>query len=75
MLALALAVVVAAVIVGMGSLYLGRPRRDDEVERFHRARQMTTEWARSGVSRPRLVDDAMPAEPMPEPEREPADIS
>jgi len=77
MLALAVAVVVAAVIVGLGSLLIGRPRRDDEVERFHRARRMTTEWARSGVGRPTLVDDAAPAAPAPEPvaPREHADIA
>lgn len=73
MLALALAVVVAAVIVGLGSLFMGRPRRDDEVERFHRARSLTTEWARSGVSRPNLVDDAALVDPPRE--REPVEAA
>lgn len=60
MLALAVAVVVAAVVVGVGSLLLNRPHPVDEVERFHRAAHLTTEWARAGVGQPRLVDDAAP---------------
>jgi hypothetical protein len=58
MLPLVLALLVAAAIIGIGSLLTGRHRYDDEVERFHRARHLTTEWARSGVGRPQLVDDA-----------------
>lgn len=85
MLVLALAVVVAVLVVGLGSLLLGRPRQDDEVERFHRARRMTTEWARSGVTRPNLVEDAVLPDPPhesapayendPAYQREPADVS
>jgi len=57
MLALSLAVVVAAVLVMAGRLVSQPRRRDDEIERFHRARQMTTEWARDGVTRPVFADD------------------
>jgi hypothetical protein len=51
-LVLLLAVAIAGVAVAFISIALGRGRRFDDVERFHRARQMTTEWARSGVSSP-----------------------
>jgi hypothetical protein len=56
MLALTLAVVVAALLVMAGSR-LHRPRRrDDEVARFLKAREMTTQWAREGVTRPVFAD-------------------
>jgi hypothetical protein len=53
----------AAVIVGAAALILprfGNDRRLHEVDRFHRAGQITSEWARSGVTQPVLVEDAAP---------------
>ena len=38
--------IVGAVALGVALLAVGRPARGDDVERFHRARQMTTEWSR-----------------------------
>jgi hypothetical protein len=51
-LVLVLLVAIAAVVVGVGSLLFGAGRRFDDVERFHRARGITTEWARAGVTSP-----------------------
>lgn len=64
--------VIIAAIVFVGVVLLGsvvwRTGRTDEIERFHRARQMTTEWARgSGPSEPApsAPDDAVgPAHPV-----------
>ena len=53
----AIAVAVVAVLVPA----LSRQRRFNEVDRFHRARAMTTEWARSGVTRP-VVSQQEPSE-------------
>jgi hypothetical protein len=39
---------------------LGRSRRFNEVDRFHRASRMTTEWARSGVTRPVIASQETP---------------
>jgi hypothetical protein len=47
-----LLIAVAAVVVGVGSVLLGAGRGFDDVERFHRARGITTGWARDAVSRP-----------------------
>lgn len=55
----------AAVIVGIVALILprfGRDHRLQEVDRFHRAGQITSGWARAGVTQPVLVDDAVPRE-------------
>ena len=57
MLVLSLAAVVAAAVVMIGSIVMKNPRRNDEVERFHRARQMTTEWARVGVTEPPVAPE------------------
>ena len=57
MITVLLAVVIAAALLGLGRLLLGRSRTDDEVERFHRARQMTTDWARAGVTQPVFADE------------------
>jgi hypothetical protein len=60
----------AAVVVGIAALVLprfGSDRRLHEVDRFHRAGQITSEWARSGVSQPVLVDDAAPRDADAEP--------
>jgi len=60
---LAVIVIVALVAAAAGLLLvgLGRSRRFDEVERFHRASAMTTEWARRGVTSPVIAVDE-PAE-------------
>jgi hypothetical protein len=53
----------AAVVVGLAAFILprfGNDRRLHEVDRFHRAGQITSEWARSGVTQPVLVEDAAP---------------
>ena len=52
MLVLVILVAVGAVIIGAGSLLFGAGRSFDDVERFHRARGITTGWARDGVVRP-----------------------
>jgi len=54
--------VLVAVAVALG-LAVWAPRllrndRLDDVERFHRARAMTTAWARSGVTQPVFADEA-----------------
>jgi hypothetical protein len=64
---LAAAVVVLAIALVLPRL--GRDRRLHEVDRFLRAGQITSDWARAGVTQPVLVDDAAPrdddAEPTP----------
>ena len=52
MLVLVLLIAIGAVIAGAGSLLFGAGRSFDDVERFHRARGITTGWARDGVVRP-----------------------
>ncbi|MBV9097830.1 MAG: hypothetical protein JO079_07215 [Frankiaceae bacterium] len=47
-------VAIAAILIGTGAVALGRGRQFNDVERFHRARGITTGWARSGVTRPVL---------------------
>jgi hypothetical protein len=58
----------AAIVVGAVALLLprfGRDRRLHEVDRFHRAGQITSGWARDGVTQPVLVDEAAPRESAP----------
>jgi hypothetical protein len=58
----------AAIVVGAIALCLpriGRDRRLHEVDRFHRAGQITSGWARDAVTQPVLVDDAAPREAVP----------
>ena len=61
--------IVAAAMVAVGTVLLTvrRPAKGDEVERFHRARQMTTEWSRRyaatghlDVPRPSPAEDDVP---------------
>ena len=52
MLVLVLLIAIGAVVVGTGSLFFGAGRSFDDVERFHRARGITTGWARESVVRP-----------------------
>jgi hypothetical protein len=51
-LVLVFLVAIAAILVGSGVVALGRSRQFNDVERFHRARGITTGWARSGMTRP-----------------------
>jgi hypothetical protein len=51
------AVLVVAGLVALAPRLL-RDQRLDDVERFHRARAMTTEWARAGVTQPVFADEA-----------------
>lgn len=62
MVALLLAVVIAAALVTFGSLLVRRPRRDDEVERFHRARRLTTGWAQTGAPPPVFAEELLEQE-------------
>ena len=41
-----LAIVVGVCVLGAALIAFSRKPRGDEVQRFHRARQMTTEWSR-----------------------------
>ena len=53
----------AAVVVAVTAFVLprfGRDHRLQEVDRFHRAGQITSDWARAGVTQPVLVEDAAP---------------
>jgi hypothetical protein len=52
-LAIVVVVLIGAAVGLFVSLGLGR-RRYNEVERFHRAREMTTAWSRAGVTSPLL---------------------
>jgi hypothetical protein len=45
MVLLLLIVAAGAVLLGVGSIAAGARRRPDEVERFHRARGITSGWA------------------------------
>ena len=45
-LVLIIAIAAGATLIGVVSLTWGRGRRFDDVERFHRAAAMTTEWSR-----------------------------
>lgn len=64
---------VCAVVAAVATL--GRTARPDEVERFHRARAMTTEWSRHypAPQRPDLVDGLPAQQEQGDREREPAE--
>ena len=52
--------IVAAALSAAGALLLvavGRSRQFNDVDRFHRASAMTTEWARQGVTTPVIVEE------------------
>jgi hypothetical protein len=51
-LAVLIVIAVAAGIVMLAAAAFGRHRHFNEVDRFHRASRMTSEWARAGVTRP-----------------------
>ncbi len=52
MVYLLIALVVVGVLLALLPLVMRRDRRLDEVERFHRARQMTTGWSMTGAHPP-----------------------
>lgn len=70
MLAILVAVGVLGLILLLAPRFTRRSSHDD-VARFHRARYITNEWARQGVTRPVFTDGAQRAEPH-ERESEPA---
>jgi hypothetical protein len=47
-------VTAAAAVVLVG---VGRSRHFSDIDRFHRASAMTTEWARQGVTAPPIVEE------------------
>jgi type II secretory pathway pseudopilin PulG len=51
---------ILAAVAAAGAAALGRSRRFNEVDRFHRASRMTTEWARAGVTKPVIADQHQP---------------
>ena len=51
-LAVLIVIAIGAGIVILAGTALSRHRHFNEVDRFHRASRMTSEWARSGVTRP-----------------------
>lgn len=67
-----LIVVLAVLVLGSALTALGRKPRGDEVERFHRARRMTTEWSQRYAATGSLDLPRPSPEPVPEREPEPA---
>lgn len=68
-----LAIIVGVCALGVALVALTRKPRGDDVERFHRARAMTTEWSRTYAATGQL---ALPNEHNgQEREREPAEQS
>ena len=55
MLAVLIVIAVGAGIVALSAAAFSRSRHFNEVDRFHRASRMTSEWARSGVTRPLIA--------------------
>ena len=56
MLAVLIVIAVGAGIVLLAVTAFSRHRHFNEVDRFHRASRMTTEWARNGVTRPVIAE-------------------
>jgi hypothetical protein len=54
-LAVLIVIAVGAGIVLLAAAAFGRHRHFNEVDRFHQASRMTSEWARSGVTRPTIA--------------------
>ncbi len=63
--------VVGVCALGAALLVFSRPPRRDDIERFHRARAMTTEWSRSYAAKGHLSLPREPVEDRPAPERQP----
>jgi hypothetical protein len=51
---------IAAILVAAGVVAIGRGRQFNDVERFHRARGITTGWARSAMTRPVVGEQKRP---------------
>lgn len=51
-LAVLLVIAAATIVVIAAAAAVSRSRHFNEVERFHRASRMTSEWARNGVTKP-----------------------
>jgi hypothetical protein len=51
-LAVLIVIAVGAGLVVLAGTAFSRHRHFNEVDRFHRASRMTSEWARAGVTRP-----------------------
>ena len=49
---------IAGILVAAGAVAIGRGRQFNDVERFHRARGITTGWARNGMTRPVIGDQS-----------------
>jgi hypothetical protein len=62
-LAVVVVIAIGAGFVVLAATAFSRHRHFNEVDRFHRASRMTSEWARSGVTRPVLADPEDTAEP------------
>ncbi|MDQ1684558.1 MAG: hypothetical protein QOC82_1295 [Frankiaceae bacterium] len=62
MLVLVFLLAIAAILIGSGVVAAGRARHFNDVERFHRARGITTGWARSGMTRPVVGEQRAPRE-------------
>jgi hypothetical protein len=58
---------VGVIALGTVLLSIRRPPKGDEVERFHRARQMTTEWSRRYAATGHLDLPQTASERTPEP--------
>ena len=52
MLVVLVLIALGALAVGAAAIAFGGHRRFNEVDRFHRASQMTTAWARDAVTKP-----------------------
>jgi hypothetical protein len=61
-LVLVFLVAIAAILVGSGVVAVSRGRQFNDVERFHRARGITTGWARAGMTRPVVGEQRAPRE-------------
>jgi hypothetical protein len=55
-LAVLIVIAVGAGIVVLAATAFSRNRHFNEVDRFHRASRMTTEWSRAGVTRPVIAE-------------------
>jgi type II secretory pathway pseudopilin PulG len=61
-LAVLVIVAIAVAVIAVAVPAMSRQRRFNEVDRFHRARAMTTEWARAGITSPVIPSASEPAE-------------
>ncbi|MDQ1745895.1 MAG: hypothetical protein QOD07_158 [Frankiaceae bacterium] len=61
-LVLVFLVAIVAILLGSGVVAISRSRQFNDVERFHRARGITTGWARAGMTRPVVGEQRSPRE-------------